>query len=75
MRDDTQYLKFYNLLKKAGNVGVYNYKFGSLGFPRYTHFAKVLRDEWGCHITATRMQYPNGRWTNIWVYRLEEDDE
>lgn len=70
---DTQLNKAYKQLKKAGRAGVTNYQFSNNGLLRYSHFIKVLRDSWGCHITATRMQLPNGRWTNIWLYRLEDE--
>ena len=70
---DTQISRAYKLLKKAGSRGVTNYQFTNNRLLRYSHYIKKLRDDWDCHITAERIKLKNGRWSNVWVYRLEEE--
>lgn len=70
---DTQLNRAYRVLKKAGSRGVKNYEFASQGFLRYSHYVKELRAD-GHHITAERLKLPNGRWSNVWLYRLEDDE-
>lgn len=72
---DTQIQKTYKLLKQAGKRGVENHEFPKHYLLRYSHYIKKLRDDYDCHITAERLQLPNGHWSNTWVYRLEDDDK
>lgn len=69
---DTQLHKAYKLLKKAGYKGVKNFEFASKGFLRYSHYVSELRLD-GHHITAERLKLKNGRWSNVWLYRLEDE--
>lgn len=70
---DTQINKAYKLLKKAGTKGVKNYEFTNRGLLRYSHYIKKLRDDWGVHITAERLKLKNGRWSNVWLYTMEDE--
>jgi len=70
---DTQIERTYKLLKKAGSRGVENHQFPQHHLLRYSHYIKKLRDEHGCQITAERLQLKNGRWSNTWIYRLEDE--
>lgn len=71
---DTQISRTYKLLLKRGSKGVYNYEFPTHRLLRYSHYIKKLRDEYGCHITAERLKLSNGRASNVWVYRLVDEE-
>ena len=72
---DTQVNRTYKLLKKAGSRGVHNYEFPEHRLLRYSHYIKVLRDEYDCHITVERLKLPNGKASNVYLYKLVGEDD
>lgn len=71
---DTQIQRTYKLLKEAGSRGIHNHDFPRHHLLRYSHYIRELRLD-GHTITSERLKLKNGRWSNTWIYRLEDDDK
>lgn len=68
----SQETKILQMLRKAGQHGIPNYRFPEARILRYSARIGDLRKE-GWNIIAERQRLSNGRTSNVWRYILIEE--
>lgn len=72
MSELTQQSKILKMLRKAGSKGVPNYKFPQNQILRYSSRIRELRQD-GYDIQVERQLLKNGRYSNVFIYYLNEE--